>query len=66
MIKPEFKPNVKLAGEDGNAFSIMGKIANALRNAGADEEYIEDYRERATSGDYDNLLVVSMGEINHV
>jgi hypothetical protein len=54
------KPTVKLVGEDGNAFSIMGRVKKALRRAGADQEYIEKYLSEATSGDYDHLLVVSM------
>jgi hypothetical protein len=28
------KPKVKLIGEDGNAFLIMGKVIKALRRAG--------------------------------
>ena len=66
MIAPKFKPEVKLAGKDGNAFSIMARVSTGLREAGADEEYIENYREKAMSGNYDDLLVISMGEINHV
>jgi hypothetical protein len=52
-----------LAGEDGNAYSILGRTTKALRDAGADEEYISDYQKRAMNGDYNNLLVVTMGEI---
>jgi hypothetical protein len=60
MKGPLSKPTVKLVGEDGNAFSIMGRVKKALRRAGADQEYIEKYLSEATSGDYDHLLVVSM------
>ena len=60
MKGPITKPTVKLTGEDGNAYSIMGRIKQALRRAGADREYIDKYLKDATSGDYDNLLVVSM------
>ena len=60
MKEPTTKPTVKLTGHDGNAFSIMGRIKQALRCAGADKEYIDKYLKEATSGDYDNLLVVSM------
>ena len=60
MKEPITKPTVKLTGENGNAFSIMGRIKQALRSAGADKEYIDKYLKEATSGDYDNLLVVSM------
>ena len=44
---------------DGNAFAVMGAVIRALRAAGRSEEEISDYRERATSGDYDNLLCIS-------
>jgi len=60
MIGPETKPTVKLISQDGNAFSIMGRVKQALKRAGADKEYIDEYLSEATSGDYDHLLVVSM------
>ena len=60
MKEPVTKPTVKLVGKDGNAFSIMGRVKKALRQAGADQEYIDRYLGEATSGDYDHLLVVSM------
>jgi hypothetical protein len=61
---PLTKPTVKLVGEDGNAFSIMGRVKKALRRAGADKEYIDKYLGEATSGDYDHLLVVSLGYVD--
>ena len=64
MKGPLTKPTVKLTGEDGNAFSIMGLVKKALRRAGADKEYIDKYLNVATSGDYDHLLVVSMEFVN--
>ena len=60
MKRPSTKPTVKLTGKDGNAFSIMGRVKKALRQAGADQEYIDRYLGEATSGDYDYLLSVSM------
>ena len=60
MIQPEEKPVVKLTGRDGNAFAIMANVKRALRRNGADKEYIEKYLNEATSGDYNNLLAVSM------
>ena len=41
MKAPDVKPEVKLVGEDGNAFAVMGKAKNALRKAGADKEYVD-------------------------
>jgi hypothetical protein len=60
MKAPLTKPTVKLVGEDGNAFSIMGRVKKALRRSGADREYVDKYLNEATAGDYDHLLVVSM------
>jgi len=60
MEGPLTKPTVNLIGEDGNAFAIMGRVRKALKQAGADQEYIDKYLGEATSGDYDNLLAVSM------
>ena len=50
---------VKLVGEDGNAFSIMGRVSRALRRAGMPEK-AEEYLARATAGDYDHLLAVTL------
>jgi hypothetical protein len=47
---------VQLAGEDGNAFSILARCRKALRKAGISKEEIEEFDKEATSGDYDHLL----------
>jgi hypothetical protein len=60
MKAPKEKPKVKLSGEDGNAFVILGRVIRALRKAGADKEYIDKYRKEATSGNYDNLLCITI------
>lgn len=52
-----------LVGVDGNAYSVMGYTAKALRRAGLRDKVDEMYAE-ATSGDYDNLLRVCMGYID--
>jgi len=52
------KPKVKLVGEDGNAFAILGKVKRALIKAGMREE-AEQYIREATAGDYNNLLAVT-------
>ena len=64
MRAPDQTPTVKLAGEDGNAFAIMGKVSGALRRAGADKEYIDEYLNKSMSGDYDHLLGVAMEYVN--
>ena len=53
------KPTVKLIGEDGNAFAIMHKVHRALRAAGQIEQ-ADRYLEEATTGDYYNLVCVTM------
>lgn len=53
------KPQLKLTGTDGNAFSIMGRAGRALRAAGRGKD-VETYMAEAMAGDYDNLLRVTM------
>jgi hypothetical protein len=60
MKSPDERPKVKLVGENGNAFSILGTVSKALKKAGADKEYIDQYLNKAMSGDYDHLLGVTM------
>ncbi len=64
MIKPTVKPVVKLVGEDGNAFFIIGKVKAALKKAGADKEYIDEFITKAKSGNYSQLLCVCMDYTN--
>ena len=58
------KPTVKLIGEDGNAFAIMGTVAKALKKAGFSQEHIAKYYEESSSGAYDNLIRVAMKYAN--
>ena len=60
---PKTNVRVKLVGEDGNAFFIMGRVITALKRAGHDDLAVE-YRKEATSGDYDNLLRVTMDYVD--
>jgi hypothetical protein len=55
MEKPQ--PILKLTGEDGNAFFILGK---AQKGAKQNNMNWEEIKAKATSGDYDNLLCVMM------
>jgi hypothetical protein len=55
---------VQLTGKDGNAFAIMGAVQAAMRKAGIDKTDIDTYMNDAMSGDYDNLLRVSMDTVN--
>lgn len=56
--------NVPLVGEDGNAFSILGRVQKAMRRAGVPKEELDAYFAEATSGDYDHLLRVTMEWVN--
>ena len=51
---------VKLVGEDGNAFLILGKVSRALRRAHVPAHEIESFMLEATSGSYDHLLSICM------
>ncbi len=51
---------VNLIGEDGNAFSILGRVRVAMRDAGVGNKDIEAFTAEATSGDYDHLLATVM------
>ena len=50
---------VKLIGEDGNAFSIIGRVSKALRRGGY-ADLVKLYVDDATRGDYDHVLQTTM------
>jgi len=52
--------NIPMVGEDGNAFSILGRIRRIMRRANLPDSEWEAFRAEATSGDYDNLLATVM------
>lgn len=51
---------VRLSGEDGNAYSIMGRVIVALRRAGVSADEIAIFRHEALSGNYDHLVQTVM------
>ena len=53
---PDKKPKVKLVGEDGNAFAILGRCKREAEKFGWTKEQIKEFMTEAMSGDYDNLL----------
>jgi hypothetical protein len=57
---PKYEVEVQLTGNDGNAFSIMASVKDALKKAGASKEEIDQYISDSMAGDYDNLLRVAM------
>jgi len=56
---PKYAVTVKLVGNDGNAYAIMGAVQKALRKAGAPKEEIDAYLAESMSGDYYHLLATA-------
>lgn len=48
--------SVQMIGQDGNGFTIIGRVSAALRKAGVEQAEITEFQNEATSGNYDNLL----------
>ncbi len=46
---------VRLVGEDGNAFAIIGRVRSALRRGGR-ADLIEVFTHEAMAGDYDHVI----------
>jgi len=54
------RPRVKLIGEDGNAFNILGICRQAAKKANWTDEQWAEFETKATDGDYNRLLQVVM------
>jgi len=54
------RPVLKLIGQDGNAFNTLGLALRAARRAGWSQAQMDEYKSKATSGDYNDLLTVTM------
>ena len=59
---PDIK--VRLVGEDGNAFAILGRVSKALKHAGVDRSDIDKFMAEAMSGDYNHLLRTCMAWVD--
>ena len=57
--KPVTNIRLKLVGEDGNAFFILGKARRELQRARRSDLW-EQFRKEATSGGYSHLLTTCM------
>lgn len=65
MSEPKYpKIKVKLVGEDGNAFAILGRVRHEMKRNKVPAEDMQKFMEEATSGDYDNLLQTCMKWVN--
>jgi len=60
---PKTDLTVNLIGGDGNGFAILGVVRRALQRAGY-YDLADQYMKEATSGDYDNLLRMTMDYVN--
>ena len=58
--QPPEKPRVKLIGEDGNAFAIIGRVRGALRKAGQQDRASEFAKRALESHSYDAVLQLAM------
>lgn len=56
---PKTNVKVELIGQDGNAFSILGIVRNALIKNNY-RELATEFMEEATKGDYNHLLSTVM------
>jgi hypothetical protein len=55
------RPRVRLIGQDGNAFMILGLCRRAaLHGGGWTEDQWRAFRDEATRGDYTHLLTTVM------
>jgi len=59
-MNSKYPIKVKLVGNDGNAYAILGNVRNALKKAKVPETEIKQFMEEATSGDYNKLLQTCM------
>ena len=65
-MHPKKYPNitVKLLGENGNAFNLIGIVCRELRKNGVPKEEIDLFMKQATAGTYDDLLITCMEWVN--
>ena len=54
------KPRVKLVGENGNVFNLMGICSRALKDVGMKEESKEMCNKIFNCGSYDESLAIMM------
>ena len=49
-----------LKGPDGNAFALLARASNSLKDSGYGKETRDEFRTEATSGNYEHLLETIM------
>lgn len=55
---------VKLTGRSGNAFAVLGAVKQALKQHKVAQEDIDAFVDKATSGDYNDLLATAMQTVD--
>ena len=60
LLAPITNVKVRLVGEDGNAWAILGRCRAAMRKAGYPQVFIDTFVTEATAGNYDDLLATVM------
>jgi len=62
---PKFENiEVQLIGMDGNAFSILGRVLDAMKKANVSQADIDAFINEATGDNYDNLLMTVAKWVN--
>lgn len=59
-MNENLKPRCKLIGEDGNIFSILGRVGRALKEDDQEEKVKEVNSRVINSGSYDEALKIIM------
>jgi len=63
---PEFDIDVKLIGEDGNVFNLIGKVKRQLERAGESEAARDFFKQAISSHSYDEVLQLITQKVNVV
>lgn len=65
MSNPKYPEiTVRLVGENGNAFYILGKCLSAMRCTNIPKEEQDEFYRQATARDYNHLLITSLEWFN--
>ncbi|MEQ2464741.1 hypothetical protein [Niallia hominis] len=59
-MEENHKPSVKLIGEDGNIFSILGRVSITLKEGGKEEQAKEVMERVMASSSYGKALQIIM------
>lgn len=59
-MEENLKPTCKLVGEDGNIFSILGRVSRTLKAHGKAEQAKEVYERVMASSSYEAALQIIM------